>query len=278
MQNTLTVTGAPLVINGQTVQSGLGLNVNLGPSPASMFPQISGFLAQQNAQAQGFEQAAIGSTQAFFQGQVQPITSAIANATNQSAAAASSALPAILAPYQAGGAPASGAANPLSGGLISNLISSFKSLMGGLANTQAAVSANSLAAIESNNQASIASSNASASKGSGGGCFITTAVCELEGKPDDCAELQTLREYRDGWLAKQPGGPEEIQVYYMVAPRILAAIRARTDSLAVLLNLRDQVHAAVELVRAGRMEDARRAYRAMVENAAACYLGENCHG
>ncbi|MEI3130320.1 MAG: hypothetical protein V8S89_05780 [Oscillospiraceae bacterium] len=32
-------------------------------------------------------------------------------------------------------------------------------------------------------------------------CFITTAVCEAEGKPDDCAELTAFRRFRDGWLS-----------------------------------------------------------------------------
>ena len=31
-------------------------------------------------------------------------------------------------------------------------------------------------------------------------CFITTAVCESEGKPDDCAELTAFRAFRDGYL------------------------------------------------------------------------------
>lgn len=32
-------------------------------------------------------------------------------------------------------------------------------------------------------------------------CYITTAVCETFGKPDDCYELRLLRTYRDGYLA-----------------------------------------------------------------------------
>ena len=38
-------------------------------------------------------------------------------------------------------------------------------------------------------------------------CFITTAVCEFQGKADDCYELTTFRKFRDDWLAKAPGGP-----------------------------------------------------------------------
>lgn len=58
------------------------------------------------------------------------------------------------------------------------------------------------------------------------GCFITTAVCECLGKPDDCCELVTLRQYRDDWLAKQPDGPALIDTYYDIAPGIVAKLKA----------------------------------------------------
>ena len=37
-------------------------------------------------------------------------------------------------------------------------------------------------------------------------CFITTAVCQELGKPDNCAELTAFRAFRDGYLASQPDG------------------------------------------------------------------------
>lgn len=57
-------------------------------------------------------------------------------------------------------------------------------------------------------------------------CFITTAVCEYYGKPDDCVELETLRHYRDTWLQKQPDGPQLIAEYYAIAPDIVRAMQA----------------------------------------------------
>lgn len=54
-------------------------------------------------------------------------------------------------------------------------------------------------------------------------CFITTAVCEHEGKGDDCAELTAFRAFRDGWL-RQNGGGELIDTYYDIAPAIVACI------------------------------------------------------
>ena len=60
-------------------------------------------------------------------------------------------------------------------------------------------------------------------------CFITTAVCEAEGKPDDCAELTAFRAFRDGYLAACPDGPALIEEYYNVAPGIVTCINLCAD-------------------------------------------------
>lgn len=61
------------------------------------------------------------------------------------------------------------------------------------------------------------------------GCFITTAVCEYFGKPDDCYELTRLREFRDKWLINTSGGEELIKEYYKIAPRIVCNISLASD-------------------------------------------------
>ena len=63
------------------------------------------------------------------------------------------------------------------------------------------------------------------------GCFITTAVCDSFGKPDDCFELTTFRKFRDTWLVNQPDGKALIAEYYSIAPRIVANIN-RLDNAA----------------------------------------------
>lgn len=55
-------------------------------------------------------------------------------------------------------------------------------------------------------------------------CYITTAVCESFGKPDDCYELTLLRNYRDNFLMGQPDGEAVIKEYYDVAPTIVKHI------------------------------------------------------
>ena len=58
-------------------------------------------------------------------------------------------------------------------------------------------------------------------------CFITTAVCQELGKPDDCEELTAFRAFRDGYLRSQPDGEALIREYYNIAPGIRHASYAR---------------------------------------------------
>ncbi len=69
-----------------------------------------------------------------------------------------------------------------------------------------------------------------------GGCFITTACCEVLGLDDDCFELRSLRRYRDRVLAARPGGEADIALYYALAPLILARLpeQSRTARLVLL--------------------------------------------
>lgn len=65
----------------------------------------------------------------------------------------------------------------------------------------------------------------------GGSCFLTTAAVETIGLADDCWELETLRAFRDGWLAKQGGGAEDIALYERDAPAIAEGLRADPQRL-----------------------------------------------
>lgn len=55
-------------------------------------------------------------------------------------------------------------------------------------------------------------------------CFITTAVCREQGKPDDCGELTAFRAFRDGYLTDCPDGPALIAEYYDIAPAIVTGL------------------------------------------------------
>lgn len=75
-----------------------------------------------------------------------------------------------------------------------------------------------------------------------GGCFITTAVTKAKGLPDDCAELQLLRKFRDDYMLTTEEGKALVATYYAIAPIIVAkldmspvkaSIYARLDSLFI---------------------------------------------
>lgn len=52
-------------------------------------------------------------------------------------------------------------------------------------------------------------------------CYITTAVCENKNKPDDCYELETLRNYRDTYLMQTEEGSSLVEDYYETAPGLV---------------------------------------------------------
>jgi len=102
-------------------------------------------------------------------------------------------------------------------------------------------------------------------------CFITTACCELQGKPDNCEELTTLRAFRDGWLLSQSFGVHEIATYYRVAPLMLEDIRKRADGDIILMELwGDYIAPCVDLIKSDRNQEAYERYvqmlRYVIEN------------
>lgn len=98
-----------------------------------------------------------------------------------------------------------------------------------------------------------------------GFCFITTAVCEAEGKPDDCAELTAFRAFRDGYLRAQPDGPALIEEYYATAPAIVMCIDVCCDREARYAAIRAQhLGPCYEALKSGDPEDCKRRYVRMM--------------
>ena len=98
-------------------------------------------------------------------------------------------------------------------------------------------------------------------------CFITTAVCQYLGKLDDCFELTTLRNFRDNWLALQPGGRKEIQEYYKIAPEIVEKLAASDEKDLMYEKIRlEYIEPCLKDILQGNNENCRARYRKMVEN------------
>lgn len=96
------------------------------------------------------------------------------------------------------------------------------------------------------------------------GCFLTSACISAKGLPDDCYELQVLRNYRDNWLSKAEGGLAAISHYYIVAPKIVAAI----DNLAKRNEIYEMIYnkmikPCVEFIEQKEYQDAFELYRGM---------------
>lgn len=85
-----------------------------------------------------------------------------------------------------------------------------------------------------------ASSAATAQSSGGGGCFITTAVCNSRGELDDGATLTKLRAFRDGYMQENQYRRSLVKLYYKTAPSIVEKINARVDAAALYGSLHDR--------------------------------------
>lgn len=102
-------------------------------------------------------------------------------------------------------------------------------------------------------------------KKSGSGCFLTTAVCELLGKEDNCYELKTLREFRDSVLLKNIEGKKLVEEYYSMAPEIAIRLKMNQEREALAKMLLDEyINNIIELINKKEKEAAIEAYKAMV--------------
>jgi hypothetical protein len=83
---------------------------------------------------------------------------------------------------------------------------------------------------------------------SSGGCFITTACTTSKGLPDDCHELQVLRNFRDSYVASREEGANLINEYYRTAPLIVQQINCRKNAAEIYSKLYLHITKAVSLV------------------------------
>nr|WP_294494383.1 CFI-box-CTERM domain-containing protein [uncultured Mediterraneibacter sp.] len=104
-------------------------------------------------------------------------------------------------------------------------------------------------------------------------CYITTAVCRSMNRPDDCYELETLRNYRDDYLIHTPGGREIVEEYYNVAPTIVKRINRQADADKVYREIwGEYLNPCIRLIEEGRREECRKLYTEMVEKLEDKYL------
>ena len=97
-------------------------------------------------------------------------------------------------------------------------------------------------------------------------CFITSAVCRSLGRPDDCEELRTFRDFRDSYMMQTPERMQDVRHYYEIAPAIVEAIDAREDATQIYQRIwKEDLSPCFVAIKTGRYEQAHRLYREMTE-------------
>ncbi len=117
------------------------------------------------------------------------------------------------------------------------------------------------------------SSGSSSSGGGKSGCFISTACVVARGLPDDCLELKTLRTFRDTYVKGLPEGHRIVADYYTTAPLITKKIDGSKNRNLIYGDLYDRLVArSVNLIQAGKPDEAFKNYQSIVEGLKASYL------
>lgn len=146
--------------------------------------------------------------------------------------------------------------------LRKNLVNSFQ-------NGNAADAAGYLKAIEDKRQRRNESY-----RNSGGGCFITTAVCDSFGKTDDCYELTVFRNFRDKWLLLQSDGKALIAEYYEIAPKIVEKINQFPNAAKIYKNIWTKyLNLCLNFIESGDNQSCKKIYISMVNNLKMKFLG-----
>lgn len=104
-------------------------------------------------------------------------------------------------------------------------------------------------------------------------CFLTTACVKARNLPDDCAELNILRAFRDNYVRNLPEGERVIQEYYDIAPKIVKKINQSKNALNIWKDLyHSLVDKSVKLIQAGRKSEAYENYKSIVKELKRRYL------
>ena len=95
-----------------------------------------------------------------------------------------------------------------------------------------------------------------------GNCYLSTACIEAMNLPDDCYELNLLRQFRDNYVLATEEGKKDIAHYYAVAPVIVSKIKLARDSQETLSRIYSTlIIPCVNLIEAGKLSEAYTLYK-----------------
>ena len=104
----------------------------------------------------------------------------------------------------------------------------------------------------------------------GGGCFITTAMCDYFGLPDDCRELTLMRRLRDDYALEDIALTKEVIEYYKLAGKVDAYLREIIDP-KVWETIKNYIQKSAHRVDCNQFELAYETYKELV-----AYVKEIC--
>lgn len=105
----------------------------------------------------------------------------------------------------------------------------------------------------------------------GGGCFITTIVCDMLGFDDKCNILETLRGFRNNVMQKNPEYKDVLYEYDAVGPEIAKAIRDEEDFELINGMVDFYIIPTVNRIREKKYDDAVSIYKHMTKSLEAYY-------
>jgi hypothetical protein len=98
------------------------------------------------------------------------------------------------------------------------------------------------------------------------GCFVTTTVCDILGKKDNCDELETLRKFRDTKLLTNINLENLVFEYYNISPILVKIInnhKNKQEFAETLLN--DYLKIIVEQIKNSEDNKAIALYKKMIK-------------
>ena len=98
------------------------------------------------------------------------------------------------------------------------------------------------------------------------GCGLAAACMRYFGKGKACYELQTLRAFRDTYMQQTEEGGALVKAYYEIAPTLVGKIDASNMRGRLYGRVFETLAYCVRDIEADKNEEAREAYRALVEN------------
>lgn len=97
------------------------------------------------------------------------------------------------------------------------------------------------------------------------GCYLTTAMCDILKKDDDCYELNILRRFRDEELTKTIDGLKIIHEYNMFAPPISNQLMAHIHKMDIALAMKTEyIDEIIKSINREANEEAISHYKRMV--------------